>query len=74
LMLRSEDFLNYIKESKSKNTYKEYIYKAARNIKEAQKLIKSGFKYVTKINSVSLFRKLKSTYLGSVTTETGVVG
>jgi len=50
----------------------EYICKAARNIKEAQKLIEAGFEFVTKINGVSLFRKLKSTYLGSVTTEMGL--
>jgi len=49
----------------------EYVCKAAKNVKEAQKLIEAGFEFVTKINGVSLFRKLKSTYLGSVTTEMG---
>jgi len=44
---------------------KEYICKAAENVDEAKDLIEAGFEYVTDLNGVKLFRKLKTSYLGS---------
>jgi len=49
----------------------EYVCKIAKTVDEAKSLIEAGFEYVTEINGFKLFRKLKSTYLGSVTTEMG---
>jgi integrase/ribosomal protein L37AE/L43A len=43
----------------------EYICKAARTVDEATQLIEAGFQYVTEINECKLFRKLKTSYLGS---------
>ena len=43
----------------------EYICKAAKTVEEATQLIESGFQHVTSINDVQLFRKLKTSYLGS---------
>ena len=44
----------------------EYICKAAKTTEEAKQLIEAGFEYVTDMNGVKLFRKLKTSYLGSV--------
>jgi len=44
----------------------EYICKAAKTVKEAKQLIEAGFEYVTDMNGVKLFRKLKTSYLGTV--------
>jgi len=46
--------------------YQEYICKAAKTVKEAKQLIEAGFEYVTDMNGVKLFRKLKTSYLGTV--------
>jgi integrase/recombinase XerD len=43
----------------------EYICKAAKTVEEASSLIEAGFQYVTDINECKLFRKLKTSYLGS---------
>ena len=43
----------------------EYICKAAKNVEEAKNLIETGFEYVTDINGVKLFRKIKTSYLGT---------
>ena len=43
----------------------EYICKAAKTIKEATELIEAGFQYVTDIGEAKLFRKLKTSYLGT---------
>ena len=43
----------------------EYICKAAKTIEEATQLIEAGFQYVTEIDDAELFRKLKTSYLGS---------
>jgi hypothetical protein len=43
----------------------EYICKAAKTVEEAIDLIEAGFQYVTKVDDVNLFRKLKTSYLGS---------
>jgi len=43
----------------------EYICKAARNVEEAKELIEAGFEYVTEIEGVKLFRKVKTSYIGS---------
>jgi len=37
----------------------EYVSATARTIEEAQKLIESGFEYVTTFNGIMLFRKRK---------------
>jgi len=44
----------------------EYICKAAKTVKEAKELIEAGFEYVTEMNGVKLFKKLKTTFIGSV--------
>jgi len=44
----------------------EYICKVAKNVEEAKELIEAGFEYVTEMQGLKLFRKLKTTYLGSV--------
>lgn len=43
----------------------EYICKAAKNIEEAKELIEAGFEYVTEMEGVKLFRKVKTSYIGS---------
>ena len=43
----------------------EYICEAAGNTEQAKKLIESGFEYVTDVDSVKLFKKRKTTFLGS---------
>ena len=43
----------------------EYICKAAKTIEEAMELIESGFEYVTDVDKCKLFRKRKTSYLGS---------
>ncbi len=43
----------------------EYICKAAKTVEEAKQLIELGFEYVTDIEGVKLFRKLKISYLGT---------
>ena len=49
----------------------EFICKVAGNIKEAAELIEKGFKYVTEMDGKKLFKKLKTTYLGSVIIQLG---
>jgi site-specific recombinase XerD len=44
----------------------EYICKAAKTIDEATQLIEAGFQYVTEIGEAKLFRKLKTSYLGTL--------
>jgi len=43
----------------------EYICKVARTVEEATQFIEAGFQYVTDVGEVKLFRKLKTSYLGS---------
>jgi integrase len=43
----------------------EYICKMAKTIEEAKELIESGFEYVTDLDSCKLFRKRKTSYLGT---------
>jgi hypothetical protein len=43
----------------------EYICKVAKTIEEATQLIEAEFQYITDINEIKLFRKLKTSYLGS---------
>ena len=43
----------------------EYICKAAKTVEEATQLIEAGFKHVTDIGETKLFRKLKTSYLGT---------
>lgn len=43
----------------------EYICKVAKTVEEATTLIEAGFQHVTNINDVQLFRKLKTSYLGT---------
>jgi len=43
----------------------EYICKAAKTVEEATQLIEAGFQHVTDIVDTKLFRKLKTSYLGS---------
>ncbi|MCW4002446.1 MAG: tyrosine-type recombinase/integrase [Candidatus Bathyarchaeota archaeon] len=43
----------------------EYICKVAKTVEEATQLIEAGFQYVTDINDSKLFRKLKTSYLGT---------
>jgi hypothetical protein len=43
----------------------EYICKAAKTVEEATDLIEAGFQYVTDIGDTKLFRKLKTSYLGT---------
>jgi len=46
----------------------KYVCKVAKTIEEAKDLIELGFEYVTDIVDCKLFRKRKTTYLGSETT------
>ena len=43
----------------------EYICKTAKTVEEVAALIEVGFQYVTDVGGVKLFRKLKTSYLGS---------
>jgi hypothetical protein len=43
----------------------EYICKAVNTVEEAKGLIEVGFQYVTDVGNVKLFRKLKTSYLGT---------
>jgi integrase len=43
----------------------EFICKTAKTVEEAAELIESGFEYVTDLCSVKLFRKRKTSYLGT---------
>jgi integrase/ribosomal protein L37AE/L43A len=43
----------------------EYICKAAKTVEEAKELIETGFQYVTEVGETKLFRKLKTSYLGT---------
>ena len=43
----------------------EYICKAAKTVDEAKELIESGFQYVTDVGETKLFRKLKTSFLGT---------
>jgi integrase len=43
----------------------EYVCKVATNVEEAKNLIETGFEYVTEMEGAKLFRKLKTSYLGS---------
>jgi DNA-binding transcriptional regulator WhiA len=43
----------------------EYICKTAKTVEEAAALIEVGFQYVTDVGDVKLFRKLKTSYLGT---------
>jgi len=43
----------------------EYICKAAQTVDEAKELIEAGFEYVTEVDRCKLFRKLKTSYLGT---------
>ena len=43
----------------------EYICKVAKTIEEAKKLIEAGFQYVTDLKDQKLFRKMKTSYLGT---------
>jgi len=44
----------------------EYICKTAKTVEEAKELIETGFQYVTDIGDAKLFRKLKTSYLGTL--------
>ena len=43
----------------------EYICKVAETVEGAKPLVEPGFEYVTKANGVKLFRKMKTSYLGT---------
>jgi hypothetical protein len=43
----------------------EYICKAAKTVEEATDLIEAGLQYFTDIGDTKLFRKLKTSYLGT---------
>jgi len=43
----------------------EYVCKTAKTVKEAKELVEAGFEYVTDVDSHKLFRKRKTSYLGS---------
>jgi hypothetical protein len=43
----------------------EYICKASKSVEEAKELIEAGFQYVTEVGEIKLFRKLKTTFLGT---------
>ena len=43
----------------------EYICKIAKTIEEAKKLIEAGFQYITDHEEAKLFRKMKTSYLGT---------
>ena len=49
----------------------EYICKTAKSVEEAKELIESGFEHVTDVDSVKLFRKRKTSYLGSESLQMG---
>jgi hypothetical protein len=43
----------------------EYICKVAETVEGAKDLVEAGFEYVTEVNGVQLFRKMKTSYLGT---------
>ena len=43
----------------------EYICKIAETVEEAKDIVETGFEYVTEVNGVKLFRKMKTSYLGT---------
>jgi integrase len=49
----------------------EYICKAAKTMEEAMELIESGFEFVTDLDKCKLFRKRKTSYLGTVSLQGG---
>jgi len=49
----------------------EYICKVAKNLKEATELIEAGFQYVTEMDGCKLFRKPKTSFLGSPSGQMG---
>jgi integrase len=49
----------------------EYICKVARTVEEAKELIEAGFDYVTNFDGCQLFRKRKTSYLGSPSLQMG---
>jgi hypothetical protein len=53
------------------NVTEEYICKVAKNLKEATELIEAGFQYVTEMDGCKLFRKPKTSFLGSSSREMG---
>ncbi|MEM3602778.1 MAG: tyrosine-type recombinase/integrase [Candidatus Bathyarchaeia archaeon] len=44
----------------------EYVCKVAKTVDEAKELVEAGFEYVTDMEGVKLFKKLKTSYLGTV--------
>ena len=53
------------------NLTDEYTCKVAKNLKEATELIEAGFQYVTEMDGCKLFRKLKTSFLGSPSGQMG---
>ena len=49
----------------------EYVCKAATTVDEAKELVEAGFEYVTDMGDCKLFRKRKTTYLGSWSLQKG---
>jgi hypothetical protein len=43
----------------------EYICKVAETVEGAKDLVEAGFEYVTEVGGIKLFRKLKTSYLGT---------
>jgi len=43
----------------------EYICNVAKNVEGDKDLIQAGFTYVTEMNGLKLFRKMKTSYLGT---------
>jgi hypothetical protein len=43
----------------------EYICKASKTVEETKELIEAGFQYVTEVGETKLFRKLKTSFLGT---------
>jgi len=43
----------------------EYICKVAETVEGTKDLVEAGFEYVTEVNGVKLFRKMKTSYLGT---------
>jgi len=43
----------------------KYICKVAKTVKEAKERVEAGFEYVTDMDNLKLFKKMKLTFLGS---------
>jgi len=43
----------------------DYICKVAKTVEGSKDLVEGGFEYVTEVNGVKLFRKMKTSYLGT---------